>query len=523
MFVITKDDVSPSPEFVMEYLKDLRGIKSSGAAKDTFKKLLDDGALGANMANHEWARLCIAYHLAQTSSDASADEALHEAPDANGTEVPSLSTCFQSEWRFWLALICQGMVQHVQGAHKVFEPLHVSKRINALWHAGAMDLKSRYDALSGAYPNKADLRSVWLTELAGKVCVEVGKKAADGVIVDVATAQQNVLGLQEALRKIDLSPVIEGPAHGVRYDAYELQFHAANEGEWLTKKIGQLCSELGCDETGLTVQRCTDGRANRYVLQRLRPESEWFALDRSKFDQALAQMPSNMMLPVCVGADAFGVAQFEDLASAPHVLVGGTTGSGKSVCVNAMIQSLVHNKSADEVQLALFDPKQVDLAPYAQHPNLWQGQVFSENLVGGLTQLVEEMEARYTQFRALGVNNIRDLPATHRLPYIVVVVDELSDLVLSKDEQGAEDALIRLAIKARASGIHLILATQRPDSEVLSGQLRSNIPTRIALKVQKSTESKIILDDVGAEDLVGKGDRLVKWGKAAVLRHGYFF
>jgi S-DNA-T family DNA segregation ATPase FtsK/SpoIIIE len=236
----------------------------------------------------------------------------------------------------------------------------------------------------------------------------------------------------------------------------------------------------------------------------------------------LAQAPAEWRLPAYLGEDVGGDGVGFDLASAPHLLIGGTTGSGKSVCLHALLLSLLQRHSPERLQLLLIDPKRVELAPYAKLPHVIGQQVLCDapDALSSLQQLVDVMNQREATLASLGARDIDDpRAASQGWARIVVIVEELADLIL---QSGAiEEPLVRLAQKARASGIHLVLATQRPDAQTFSGLLRSNIPSRIALTVQKATESRIILDDVGAEQLLGKGDMLVKLiGQPLIRVHG---
>jgi S-DNA-T family DNA segregation ATPase FtsK/SpoIIIE len=191
-------------------------------------------------------------------------------------------------------------------------------------------------------------------------------------------------------------------------------------------------------------------------------------------------------------------------------LVAGATGSGKTVCLHGLITSLLSTLAPASLQLALIDPKGTEFNTYAKLVNLFGGMIAKSvvNAADILNRLVDEMESRNRHFAEMGVNNIDEAAKKTPIPRIVVVVEELADLLMQSKE--LEGPLVRLAQKARSAGIHLILATQRPDSVTFSGLLRSNIPVRIALRVQKHTESTIILDEKGAEALLGKGDMLLK-------------
>lgn len=515
---ITYQGNSQAPEFIMEQLKDLRGIKSSDFAKKAQDELLEKGVI-PKLENHEWARLCIAYHF---SSEQNMPAFMHPAPDAGGREIPSLSTCFQGEWRFWLALV----VDNMPNAHNLNSQIdsgQVAKRINDHWHQGALLLKDRYDKLSIAYPNRYDSRMHFLNELA-KIAKENSAGHTATTSSDAGSSKTDegqTQRLNSALEKVGLRVEVQEPLSGVRYDRYTLQMKSFADVNNLEKNIDNLTSELGISKDNIRLVRCDDGRANSLYLSYLRSEATWSQLDDKLFREGLNNWPSTMLLPVCVGADEMGEPAFEDLTKAPHVFIGGATNSGKSVCVHGMIQSLLHQKAVNTLQVALFDPKRVELSEYRNHPNLWQEHIFVDDIAEGIEELVVEMESRYRFMEGQRVSLISDLPESIRPPYIVVIVDELADLVMSNKGKEIEDNLAKLAQKARACGIHLILATQRPDSQTFKGILRSNLTARIALKVQKSTESKIILDETGAEDLTGKGDRLIKWGGDTLLRHGY--
>lgn len=153
---------------------------------------------------------------------------------------------------------------------------------------------------------------------------------------------------------------------------------------------------------------------------------------------------------------------FEDLAVAPHVFVGGTSGSGKSVCIHGMLRSLLFRADSSQRQIALFDPKRVEFTMYKRKSNLWQNRIFIDDISDGVSLLVQEMERRYQLLEQLGHTNIKEIAQSERPPYIVVVVDELADLIMS--DKDVEANIIRLAQKARACGIHLLLATRQPDN-----------------------------------------------------------
>jgi len=232
-----------------------------------------------------------------------------------------------------------------------------------------------------------------------------------------------------------------------------------------------------------------------------------------------------LTLPVALGVDTFGNPVVEDLVQMPHLLLAGTTGSGKSVFINNLIAGLVCKRTAKEMRFVFIDPKMVELAAYKNLPHL-ACPVISDVRTQAkalLERLVDEMESRYEMMLSLEARNIQEFNETIRtrrrsefvqfngkwqpLPYVVFLIDEFADLILILGKP-AEDLITRLAQKARAAGIHLIIATQRPSVNVVTGLIKANFPTRVAFRVQSGTDSRTILDQTGAETLLGKGDLL---------------
>jgi S-DNA-T family DNA segregation ATPase FtsK/SpoIIIE len=219
-------------------------------------------------------------------------------------------------------------------------------------------------------------------------------------------------------------------------------------------------------------------------------------------------------LTVWLGKDVSGKAIGADLAKMPHILVAGTTGAGKSGCINAMLSSILLNATPDEARLVLVDPKQVELNHYEDVPHLLTPVITSpRQAANALQNLVREMEWRYgimamKRTRSLNeLNKVREEEGEKRLPYILCVIDELADLMMVAPGD-VEDSIIRIAQKARAVGIHLVLATQSPRVDVITGMIKANVPSRIAFAVSSQTDSRVILDQNGAESLLGMGDML---------------
>jgi S-DNA-T family DNA segregation ATPase FtsK/SpoIIIE len=243
-----------------------------------------------------------------------------------------------------------------------------------------------------------------------------------------------------------------------------------------------------------------NGETSRVMLRDL-IESESFRKMRSPLRFAL-------------GMDVAGKAMSTDLAAMPHLLIAGTTGSGKSVCVNAILTCLLINNTPDDLKLILVDPKRVELTGYNGIPHLMAPVVVdADRVVGVLQWVIREMDTRYHKFSQVGARNIVEYNAKlaasgqKRINYLVVVIDELADLMMLAPDE-TERAITRLAQLARATGIHLILATQRPSVDVLTGLIKANFPARIAFAVASGVDSRVILDQPGAERLLGKGDML---------------
>lgn len=244
-------------------------------------------------------------------------------------------------------------------------------------------------------------------------------------------------------------------------------------------------------------------------------------------------------LPIAMGVDIFGKPVVEDLASMPHLLVAGSTGSGKSVFINSLISSLALRHSPKDLRFIMMDPKMVELAAYNELPHMATPVVTDPAGEGKaiLEAVVVEMESRYERLRQLGVRNIAGYNDTIRqkrksdfksftgkwqtMPYIVLVIDELADMMMVLGKE-AEIPITRIAQKARAAGIHMVIATQRPSAEVVTGLIKANFPTRVAFRVLSGVDSRTILDQSGAETLLGRGDMLYLSPRGMTRLHGAF-
>ena len=224
-------------------------------------------------------------------------------------------------------------------------------------------------------------------------------------------------------------------------------------------------------------------------------------------------MSAKSKLAISLGKGVSGVSVVADLTKMPHLLIAGATGSGKSVCLNAIVTNLITNATPDEVRFIMIDPKRVEMTTYGRLPHLAFSEVIVDldKVVGTLQAVVSEMEARYRKFSEVGVRNIeaynRHARVLKKLPYWVLIIDELADLMMVAPFE-VEKLLCRLAQLARATGIHLVVATQRPSVDVVTGLIKANFPTRVAFAVTSITDSRTILDMGGAEKLLGQGDML---------------
>ena len=224
---------------------------------------------------------------------------------------------------------------------------------------------------------------------------------------------------------------------------------------------------------------------------------------------------NNSKLSIALGKDVAGNVAIGNIAKMPHVLIAGSTGSGKSVCINTIITSIIYNAKPSEVKLVMVDPKVVELSVYNGIPHLLIPVVTDpKKAAGALAWAVQEMDNRYNLFAERGVRDLKGYnhaieneQGTGTLPQIVIIIDELADLMMVAAKE-VEESICRLAQKARAAGMHLVIATQRPSVDVITGLIKANVPSRIAFAVSSQIDSRTILDQVGAEKLLGKGDML---------------
>lgn len=278
-------------------------------------------------------------------------------------------------------------------------------------------------------------------------------------------------------------------------------------------------------ELGVSSLRIEPSQTGNTILFQI-PAENFETIDLKKLlnTQEFTNAKETQSLPLIMGADIKGTPVIADLAKMPHLLIGGTTGSGKSVGLNTFILSLIAAKTPQEVKFILIDPKKVEFSIYNNQKYLY-APVISETseAVATLAYMANEMDKRYELFAENMSKNITDYNrnAEEKLPFIVCVIDEFADLMAQ--DKNVEKDVMRLAQKARAAGIHLILATQRPSVDIVTGVLKANFPTRLAYKTASTADSRTILDASGAEDLIGRGDSLFLAADGSLIRlHGAY-
>ena len=256
------------------------------------------------------------------------------------------------------------------------------------------------------------------------------------------------------------------------------------------------------------------------------PNSKTESITMRSIMESDAWQNCRMEIPIVLGKDVSGEPIVIDLAQAPHLLIAGATGSGKSVCMNTLIMSLLMKFSPEDLKLILVDPKVVEMADYATLPHLITPVIDDFKKVPlALRWAATEMDKRYKQLAAAGVRKLKDynsrqlpetpvldkdgLPIPDKLPVLIVIIDELADLMQTDAKSDIETSISRIAAKGRAAGVHIVVATQRPSRDVITGTIKSNLPTRISFRVPSLTDSRVILDQKGAESLLGSGDMLL--------------
>lgn len=315
--------------------------------------------------------------------------------------------------------------------------------------------------------------------------------------------------IEEVLRTYGANAKVLDYWIGPSVTTYEVQLPGGFKLDRLLRSQGDVARDLQCPS--LRILSSLKGSAN-IGIEIENPNK--FSIN---YKRLLKGIPSGMILPIALGEDTFGEPVYTDLTTLPHLLIAGTTGSGKSVFLNSVILTILATKSPDDVKLILIDPKVVEFLDYKDVPHLMKPITSdAEESIEVLKSVVDMMEERFELLsKVKGAKNIADYnKATgEHLPYILFIVDEYADLITGSkrlEREAIEQNLKRIAQKARAVGIHMIAATQKPSREVVTPLLKANLPARIAFKVTSGIDSRIILDMMGAEKLTGKGDMLFK-------------
>lgn len=326
-----------------------------------------------------------------------------------------------------------------------------------------------------------------------------------GKAPDASKFRAEARRLADALRtfKIDAEPV-GTPVRGPSVTRYEFRLQPGVKLSKLTSAADDIALSLGVP--GVRIAPVPD-KASVIGIEAPNAERSLVSLRGVLESREFMYSPPTAF---ALGRGIDGGIVTGDLEALPHVLIAGTTGSGKSVCLNALIVSLLYKSAPEELRFIMIDPKRVELAPYAGIPHLQRPVVTdAAQAVSALSGAVAEMEARYKAFERSGAKELSDYNRGAKSPFprLVIVIDELADLMMASGKD-VEASVVRLAQMGRAAGIHLVIATQRPSADVITGLMKANIPSRIAFAVASSLESRIILDANGAEKLTGGGDMI---------------
>ena len=328
------------------------------------------------------------------------------------------------------------------------------------------------------------------------------------ITADRGNVKENAQKIEKTLDSFGIVARVAEINLGPAVTQYALEVSLGTKLSKITNLANDLALSLAAPTGQIRIEAPIPGRS-MVGIEVPNKSSEGVTLKKMLSSGSLADSESKLAVPL--GLDVSGTSIAADIKKMPHVLIAGQTGSGKSVLLNAWICSFLFRTTPDEVRLILVDPKRVELVPYNGVPHLLTPVVHEpQKVLSSLNWSIKEMDRRYKLFSEVGVRNIdgyNDMAGFQSLPYILIIIDELADLMLFAPAE-VEDNVCRIAQMARATGIHLILATQRPSVNVLTGLIKANIPTRISFAVSSMIDSRVILDTPGAEKLLGKGDML---------------
>jgi len=326
---------------------------------------------------------------------------------------------------------------------------------------------------------------------------------------DRGDIKKNIETIQNTLESFGIVAKVTEVHQGPAVTQYALMITAGTKLSKISALQSDLALALAAPQGQIRIEAPIPGR-DLVGIEIPNRSLEFVSLREMLTDKAMQENRSKTAFSL--GLDVSGTPVIADLSKMPHLLIAGTTGSGKSVLINAIISSILFRATPEEVKLIMVDPKRVELTPYNDIPHLLTPVITDVGkVVNALKWASAEMDRRYRVFEEMGVKNIagcNELSGFQSMPYIIIIVDEMADIMMSKSAGEVEENIVRLAQMARAVGIHLILATQRPSVNVLTGLIKANIPARIAFQVTSMIDSRVIIDTPGAEKLLGKGDML---------------
>lgn len=333
-------------------------------------------------------------------------------------------------------------------------------------------------------------------------------------VVNNCKAPVSMSELESSLRSFGVSATVSDYYLGSSVTTFQLELPHGFRLSRLTSNEDDIARDLGVNAI----------RVNPNCYGKIGIEIENSYRLTVGFKELAQNIPSELTIPVVLGEDTLGNPQYIDMTELPHLLVAGATGSGKSVFLHSMICSILATRTPDQVKLLMIDPKQVEFQPYQDVPHLMKPIAHeTHDAMALLDMVVETMEQRFellTKHRARKVSQLREKSGIE-LSYIVFVIDEYADLMLmgsSKERKAVEQKIARITQKARAVGIHLVLTTQKPLATVVTSILKANLQARAAFSVATGTDSRVVLDQKGAEQLSGKGDMLFKNSTGSITR-----
>lgn len=329
-----------------------------------------------------------------------------------------------------------------------------------------------------------------------------------GAKADRGDVKESAGIIERTLESFGIKAKVVEVNYGPAVTQYAIEIAKGTKLSKITSLQNDLALALAAPQGQIRIEAPIPGR-NLVGLEVPNRSLEIVSLKETLSKKAMKETKSQLAFPL--GLDVSGEVVIVDIDKMPHVLIAGATGSGKSVCINSIITSILFRASPQEVKFILVDPKRVELTFYNDIPHLLTPVIVEpEKVVSALKWAISEMERRYKLFAEVGVRNIggyNELSGFQAIPYIVIIIDELADIIFYAPSE-VEDSITRLAQMARATGIHLVLATQRPSVDVLTGLIKANINCRLSFNVNSMVDSRVIIDSPGAEKLLGRGDML---------------